>query len=396
MCVTRGVAVRAPRLYRALRCFCLGAFSLLSRDVEGGYELPFALEEHRVPGRPPLYEYRPLVAAFVEARTHRLAEQEDARVALEELRREPAAAVFARAHARPAEGGEDPLFRSIVVPLLTRTAESCGGFDWDDDAFDGAYAELERSLFSERRAYGALAPLVGLALATPVSLAPGLLVRQAAARELSAHWPEASRLLPEDFGREPDRMCVLELERQLPAGEPELPDAGAEVGDAVTAIRLATAGGVAAGPVLFERLDWRPLGVRPVLPVAAARPYGEPARLDPVRGRLAAKLLPRLRLATRIASSATRSTAGSSRCSRPTRLARSSSGTCSARCSAVPTACGRLRCARASSLARRGESARCSSRRSRGWRRVRRRTSTLRGPFGARSSRRLRTADARS
>ncbi len=92
-------------------------------------------------------------------------------------------------------------------------------------------------------------------------------------------------------------MCVLELERQLPPGEHELPDAAAEVADAVTAIRLATAGAVAAGPVLFERLDWRPVGVRPVLPVAAARPYGEPARLDPVRGRLAAKLLPRLRLA---------------------------------------------------------------------------------------------------
>ena len=297
MCVTRGVAVRAPRLYRALRCFCLGAFSLLSRDLEGGYELPFALEEHRIPGRPSLYEYRPLVAAFVEVRTHRLAEQEDARVALEELRREPAAAVFARAHARPPEGGQDPLFRSIVVPLLTRTAESCGGFDWDDAAFDRAYAELERSLFSERRVYGALAPLVGLALATPVPLAPGLIVRQAVARELSAHWPEASRLLPEDFGRDPDRMCVLELERQLPAGEHELPDPAAELADAVTAIRLATAGAVAAGPVLFERLDWRPLGVRPVLPVAAATPYGEAARLDPVRGRLAAKLLPRLRLA---------------------------------------------------------------------------------------------------
>jgi hypothetical protein len=24
------------------------------------------------------------------------------------------------------------------------TAEMCGGFDWDDDAFDRAYAELER------------------------------------------------------------------------------------------------------------------------------------------------------------------------------------------------------------------------------------------------------------
>ena len=30
------------------------------------------------------------------------------------------------------------------------------------------------------------------------------------------------------------------------------------------------------GPVLFERLDWRPYGIRPVLPIAATQPPGEP------------------------------------------------------------------------------------------------------------------------
>ena len=37
---------------------------------------------------------------------------------------------------------------------------------------------------------------------------------------------------------------------------------------------LAALGPVAAGPVLFERLDWRPLGIKPVLPIAAAEPPG--------------------------------------------------------------------------------------------------------------------------
>ena len=50
----------------------------------------------------------------------------------------------------------------ILIPLLVSTAEACGGFDWDDAAFERAYAELERSLFGETRAYGALTPLVGL------------------------------------------------------------------------------------------------------------------------------------------------------------------------------------------------------------------------------------------
>jgi hypothetical protein len=101
-------------------------------------------------------------------------------------------------------------------------------------------------------------------------------------------------LLPADFGREPDRLCVLELERSLPPNEPEPPDAPGELADAVSALRLATAAPVAAGPVIFERLDWRPLGIRPVLPIAAAEPAGEPTRLDAVRARLACDLLARL------------------------------------------------------------------------------------------------------
>ena len=134
-------------------------------------------------------------------------------------------------------------------------------------------------------------------MGTPIELGDGIRVRQAAQGELSAMWPEATGLLPRDFGREVDRMCVLELERTLPAGTDEAPDAPGELADAVTAIRLATAAPVAAGPVLFERLDWRPFGIRPVLPIAATAPPGEPTRLDPFRAAVAADLRVRLAVA---------------------------------------------------------------------------------------------------
>src|SRR5207248_5823031 len=94
--------------------------------------------------------------------------------------------------------------------------------------------------------------------------------------EFAKLWPEANGLLPMDFGREPDRLCVLELERELEPGATEAPDAPGEIADAVTAIRLATAAPAAAGPVLFERLDWRPYGIRPVLQIAATPPAGNP------------------------------------------------------------------------------------------------------------------------
>jgi hypothetical protein len=107
-------------------------------------------------------------------------------------------------------------------------------------------------------------------------------------------WPEATGLLPRDFGRETDRLCVLELERSLASGTSEAPDAPGELADAVTAIRLSTSAPVAAGPVLFERLDWRPFGIRPVLPIAATAPPGEPTRLDPFRASVASDVRVRL------------------------------------------------------------------------------------------------------
>jgi hypothetical protein len=286
------VAVRAPHLYRSLRCFCLAGFSLLVAHVEQGAELPFAFEEHASGGPAPLYEYRPLARAYVEARSERLGALADAKLAIDDLRREPAAAIYAAAHV--GKEGDAPLLRTILLPLLADVAEACGGFDWSDDVFDRAYAGLERSLFGSRRTYAAVAPLVGLSLGSQLELADGLRVRLAAAGELAAHWPEANGLLPAEFGRVPDRLCVLELERALLPNEPQPPDAPGELADAVSALRLATAAPVAAGPVLFERLDWRPLAIRPVLPIAATEPPGEPTRLDAFRARLASDLLARL------------------------------------------------------------------------------------------------------
>ena len=290
------MAVRAPHLHLTLRAFCLGAFVFLGRALEEGDELPFAFEEHVQRGGPALYEYRPLVRSFVESRASALAGREDARIALDELQREPAAAIFARAHAGPKPSEEQALFRTVLLALLISTAEACGGFDWDDVAFERAYAELEHSLFGAARAYAAVAPLVGISVVTKVDLGGGIRLRAAATGELAHHWPEAQGLLPAGFGREVDRYCVLELERGLEPGD-EPPDAPAELADAVTAIRLATAAPVAAGPVLFERLDWRPFGIRPVLPIAATQPDGEATRLDSFRAELTSELLAVLGLA---------------------------------------------------------------------------------------------------
>jgi hypothetical protein len=284
--------VRAPHLHSALRRFCLGSFAFFGREIDEGAEIQFVFEEHGSRDRPTLYEYRPLVRSFVEARSGRILGLGDTVIALEALGREPAAGIYARAHA--GAHAEHAVLRTVLMPLLADVAEACGGFDWDDETFDRAYAGLEESLFGDERAYAAIAPLVGVEAGGIVELGDGLRVRHAADGELAAHWPDAARLAPESFGRETDRMCVLELERPLPGAGGEPPDAPGEIADAVTALRLATCGPIAAGPVLFERLDWRPFGVRPVLPIAATQPPGETTRLDVFRGEIARSLLARL------------------------------------------------------------------------------------------------------
>lgn len=286
--------LRSPALYRALRNFCLGSFFALADELEAGADLPVALEEHGGLGRPTLYEYRPLVGAFVEQRAGWLGTREDALAALAALKDEPAAGIFARAHASAKAGEDEALRRTVLLPLLERVAERCGGFDWDDGAFDHAYAQLEHSLYGEHRAYGALAPLVGLSAGGTIELGPGLRVRQVASGEFQACWPEAGRLLPRDYGREVDRMLAVELERNLDAADPSVPDAPTEIGRAISALRIATPGAIAAGPVLFERLDWRPYNVRAMPPLAARVPPGEATRLDPFRGKLATELVRRL------------------------------------------------------------------------------------------------------
>ena len=286
------MALRAPHLYQSLRAYCLAAFS-----VERGAELPFAFEEHPTREGPSLYEYRPLVRGFVEEQAPTLRRLPDTRNAIDDLRREPAAAIFARGHARTGSSEDDALFRTILLPMLTAVAERCGGFDWQDDAFTAAYADIEQSLFGTARNYAAVAPLVGLSAGSTIDLGGDIRIRPVVPGEVSSLWPEALGLMPPEFGRDVDRLLVLELERDLDAAETEPPDAAGELADAVSALRLATAGAIAAGPVVFERLDFRPLRISPLLPIAATQPRSEATRLDSFRGRLAADLRGRLMFA---------------------------------------------------------------------------------------------------
>jgi hypothetical protein len=287
------VSHRSPELHDALRLCCLAGFAALQADVDRGAEVPFAFEEHDAKGRTTFYEFRPLVGGFVESRAERLAELPDARLALDALAAEPAAALFAGSLGG-GRTGENALFHAILLPLVARAAEARGGFDWDDALFEREYGELERALYGSERTHVVVVPLVGLEVGTVVELGGGVRARPFVTGELSGPWPESSGLLPERWGREPDRAGVLELVHALPAGTVARPDAASELADATTALRLALGGSIATGSVFFERIDRHPVGVKPMLPVAAAQPPGEATRLDVFRGELARRLRERV------------------------------------------------------------------------------------------------------
>ena len=184
------MAVRSPHLHAAVRGFCLAAFAELAPRAGGG-EIPFVLDEHGSG----LYEYRPLVRDHVEARAFWLAKLPDAGIALGELRREPAAAIFAPD--RDDASIDRALFHAVLLPVLSRTAKACGGFDWEDGAFERIYTELERSLFGAGRSYAAVAPLVGLSIPERIVLRNGITVHPSSPQDLALRWPEASDLLPQ-------------------------------------------------------------------------------------------------------------------------------------------------------------------------------------------------------
>ena len=238
------MAVRAPHLYRSLRCFCLGAFSLLAGDVAGGDELPFAFEEHASRGRPPLYEYRPLVRVLVEARAERLSAARRRRARDRGSRAASRRPRSSRARTPGKARRPDALLRTIVLPLLADVAEACGGFDWSDEAFDRAYAELERSLLGDaphlRRRRAARRPLgrragrarrraSGCASPRPASSPRTGPRRTACCRQASAASPTGSACSSSSASLPPERAAS----RRTRPGE---------LADAVSALRLATAG----------------------------------------------------------------------------------------------------------------------------------------------------------
>ena len=323
----------------------------------------------------------------------RLSALADAKLAIEDLRREPAAAIYAAAHSGKA--GDQPLLRTIVLPLLADVADGCGGFDWSDEAFDrrvrrarALAARQAPHLRSRRAARRSLARHAGGARRRPAAprrrrgragrpLARG--ERPAAARgsaasptgsvssSSSAPCFPTSRAPPTRRARSPTQSarCAWRLQRRSPRGRCCSSDS-------------------TGGRWRSARCCRSPPPSRPASPRGSTPSVrGSPRTCSRGSG------APR-----RIRSSRRRSIAGSCRCSRTSRSARSSCAKLCPRCSAARTGCGRPRCGRRCCSARPRATGPSSSSAFAGSRVARRRERRPPMPCARRSWRRSRTAIA--
>ena len=309
------MAVRAPHLLQPCAASASAPLPSSAARSSEGAEIPFAFEEHDVAaagrrststGRSSAASSRPAADARWRAATRA--------IALEALGREPAAAIFARAHARR------PVAETRALPHRPAAARR------------RRRRGLRRLRLGRRRLRPRLRDAREIALRRGARLRGGRAARRprgwdagraraagsacvtAAAGELAAHWPEAAGPpAARTSAASPTGCACSSSSARCRRGRRSRPTRRARSQTRSPRSGWRPPAPIAAGPVLFERLDWRPFGVRPVLPIAATQPPGEPTRLDVSsaagsRATCSTGSPP----PTRIASSARRSTAGSS------------------------------------------------------------------------------------
>jgi hypothetical protein len=255
--------MRSRTLHAAMSEFAEQAAWQLAADAAEGAELPFELAEHATQrGRTPLYCYRPLTDEFIRGREdalHRLPAYAAAARAVEELDGIDRY-LRARGERRPSDDPRERAhlaLRSFLDVVFAEATE----FELTPERLARAYDELEAAVFAGKAQTTVLAPILGLELESEeVALGEGLaLVAGDAFHEPppEAVWTGA--------GERPNVLAVLSLE-SLPGARTPVSVARLRFRRLLTALRLYAGGGLALGPVGWERTEdapWRMVALGP-------------------------------------------------------------------------------------------------------------------------------------
>jgi hypothetical protein len=269
--------MRSRELYDALRRLTVEVAELLTRELEEGAELPFEVTEQgdrgaasaRSRGRPVLYRYRPLTAAFIADRWAKASELESYALAVDALG--SGAGPYLRHRGMR---GADP--DEALRELMGRLFEDATSFSLPEERFERIHAELDATLRGTAVSATVVAPVhgvrlssarveigVGLALArrSGISAPPAALEGAVRAAESTAeeedHEQAASDASPLDV------FCVLRRELEPDAPLP-VDESRAQFRRVLTALRLCGAGGTALGPLAWARAGggaWHPVAL---------------------------------------------------------------------------------------------------------------------------------------
>jgi hypothetical protein len=253
--------VRNAALHHVLEEFTVEASGRLTADAAGGADMPFEVVEERGGHRPSLYCYRPLTGEFIRGRLAQLSVLGSYEPAASALADCEALDVYLSEHGeiKPPSQPQARAEAAIGTFLAAVFAER-SEFGFEPAHFEGAYADLERTLYEGHCTATVIAPVLGVALdpeTTQLALGDGLsLIR---GDSLADAPPEAVW----GDGEEPNVLALLVVDQER-SGRPPVSIARSRFRRILTALRLFERGGYAVGPVAWARTEagaWRAVSI---------------------------------------------------------------------------------------------------------------------------------------
>jgi hypothetical protein len=248
--------VRNTALHGMLEQFTEDAAGRLTAETAGGAEVPFELSEECAGGTP-LYCYRPLAGEFIEDRLEVLRGLETYAPAIRALSELESVTGYlqhrGQAHIppEPRERAQEALRMFLAAVFADRSQ-----FAFDRARFEGAYTELEQTLYVGRCVTTVIAPLLGVALDPDT---PELQLGDGLALVGGETLPDAPIEAVWGDGDEPNVLAVLSVAQDR-AEKPPLSIARTRFRRVLTTLRLFERGGYALGPIAWTRIDagaWR-------------------------------------------------------------------------------------------------------------------------------------------
>jgi hypothetical protein len=244
------------RLREALEAFVEEAAERLGEATAAGEEIPFEVVEEGGRGRP-LYCYRPLTGRFIHEHAAVLRVLPRHAQARAELATLGGLDAYLEARGvRPVPADARARADAVLEALLTDVFDEATEFEPRPERFGRAYGELERVLVDGRAAAAVLAPVLGLAIASPeVPLGDGLTLLRGDALEGAppeAAWPDGS-------GERPAVLAVISIGDGV-GSEEAAAHARVRLMRLLAALRLFEHGGVALGASMWARAaggPWR-------------------------------------------------------------------------------------------------------------------------------------------